>query len=357
MRNTLLLVLAIACAPVAIATADPKGEVSSKGSVLIFADIDVRTVRAPYRFPPRGLPPVTTQNWRTIVRLANDQTSVVNVYCSWRDRGGLLVNFTLSLESERPVWFDAESGDGSVNVAPYPKGAGVVGQGLLICFAVNAAGTHQIRWNHLDGSATVMDVLQGYVYEYPALGIPAMSAAGAPGEGANVGQAGVIRLDGLEYQPCALYQTGLFAPTGSSGGRGVTYSDNRLAVATCDQDLTGESEVSTKLAFVVWNADGVKFSNAYECIRYVEEFALSSVDVNPQFFTRSVLLTDVARFTVMGAASNDCGGATSTGIAAVKKTEVTYATGQRRLYSTTLRGAGVSAGDIILWRPPTPIGQ
>jgi hypothetical protein len=322
--------------------------------VLIFADIDVRTVRVPSSFPPRGLPSATVrQNWRTIIRLANDQTSAVNVYCSWRDRGGAVASFTLSLLPERPVWFDAESGDGNVDVASYPKGAGVTGQGLLICFAVNEAGTHQIRWNHLDGSATVMHMAQGDVYEYPALGIPAISeAGGGPAEGAEVGDAGFIRLDGEQYERCPLYQMASFAPAGSSGGKGVTYSDNRLAVATCDQDLTGRSRVATKLAFVVWNAEDLKFSNAYECVQDVEEFALSGVDVNREVFTRSVLGTDVARYTVIGTGNPDsCEGSTATGIVAVKKTEVTFAAGQRRLYGTTLRGAGVSAGDVILWQP------
>src|SRR5262249_17198480 len=153
--------------------------------------------------------------------------------------------------------------------------------GELVCFAVNEAGSEQIRFNHLSGIAKIVnftdtDATQHHqAFEYNAY---AFKARAAVAEGAPVGTAGTIQLDGVNYDAFPAYLITEFPPNGAqsvSSRLSITYFDNHLAVASCKEDLRQDFQVHiTKLRFDVWNEDETKFTGTYICSDTVREFGL-----------------------------------------------------------------------------------
>jgi hypothetical protein len=188
---------------------------TQKGSVLLFPDI---------RIDEEG-----GQPWNTLIRLSNDGSAAIDVMCYWMDGNKHRVDFVIRVTPNQPIWFDARTGHGSSQVNGFPQtpsngfdnpylvtppaldeasdGDGLYAKGLLACWAVDAGAQHQVKWNHLSGTATVYNPALG-AYEYNA------QAFFAPGgvEREPLGTAGVLSLDGLVYDSCPLYQIGQFTP-------------------------------------------------------------------------------------------------------------------------------------------------
>ena len=135
---------------------------TQKGSLLVFPDIDVRGGQG---FAPAGKaagPEVTT-----IVRIQNDATSGVWVKCHYMDGQKRRNDFAFLVTRGQPIWFDAATGAGTVGANPFPSGFGA---GMLACFATMSDESTQIRWNHLSGTATVVNYTQGTAYRVLRLG-------------------------------------------------------------------------------------------------------------------------------------------------------------------------------------------
>lgn len=128
------------------------------------------------------------------------------------------------------MWFDARTGRGTYQVNHFPTGPangfdnphlitppfvdeaadgpGPYFKGSLACFAVDDGAEHQIKWNHLSGTATVYHQQSG-AYEYNAYAFFAPTGADLQA----IGTAGTLGLNGMEYDSCPLYQVGQFTPT------------------------------------------------------------------------------------------------------------------------------------------------
>jgi hypothetical protein len=188
---------------------------TQKGSLLIFPDIRVDA--------ERGAP------WNTVIRLENDGSVAVDVQCYWMDGNKNRVDFGFTLTRDQAVWFDARTGRGTRQFNPFPQGlangfdnpylmtppavseaadgAGPYRKGMLACWATDPGHQNQVKWNHLSGTATVYHPLLG-AYEYHAYGFFAPTGTDLQ----PVGTAGLLRLDGVFYDSCPLYQIGQFTP-------------------------------------------------------------------------------------------------------------------------------------------------
>src|SRR5262245_12801399 len=235
---------------------------TQKGSLLIWPDIRV------------------DNGWNTIVRLQNDGSVDVDVICYWMDGNKNKVDFLFTITKNQAIWFEAKNGTGTFNVNRFPVSvsngfdnpdlispgfaaetslsAALLGdfnrpyfRGLLACWAVDGGAKHQVKWNHLSGTATVYNIAPKFAeptdaYEYNAYAF--FVPTGLDQE--PVGVAGVLNLNGVEYDSCPLYQIGQFTPGTRTviPGAGPTFTrtlipddvnasigiyQNRLAVAGC----------------------------------------------------------------------------------------------------------------------------
>jgi len=328
---------------------------SQKGSVLKFPYIDIQ-------------PGDTTD---TIIHISNDSNEPVQVKCYYVNERKGRRDFAFKLTGKATATWSVYRHTGTINVAAFPNNGVYPGRatiGELTCFAVNLGVDHQIRWNHLSGIATVVkftdaDAAQTrQAFEYNAY---AFKARANVAEGATVGTAGHIPLDGINYDACPSYLITEFGPGGATlaSRPSVTYIDNDLAVASCNEDLRQDFIPHfTKLQFTVWNAQENKFTGAYICSNSVRQFGLDADDapadaVGFENFSYDILGTTDARFEVRGVASTQCPASESSGLLAVLTTSFAIFPDALPNESTelgiTLRGAGAAPG-YIRWDPNLP---
>jgi hypothetical protein len=323
---------------------------TQKGSLLVFPDIDTRDGRG------------------TIVRLANDGSIAIDVKCTWLDGNKHRTDFVVTLTKNQTIWFEAGTGEGTIRVNrfPYvaangfdnpflPGGLTPYGAGMLVCFAVDAGTTTQVKWNHLTGSATVFDPVTGSAYEYRAYAFFApMGADFSP-----LGTPGLINLNGTEYDSCPLYQVASFAPAGVRLGE-LQVLANRLTVTSCSLDLRQDwYPALTKLQFDVWNSDETKFSGAFECADGWHETNLVDIDASPQNFALETLHTDAARYRVQAVKSQQCPESQAAGLIGIHSTLLAFGLDQVTgldAVGTNLTAAGKLAGKV-LWDPDAPVPE
>jgi hypothetical protein len=314
-------------------------------SLLVFSRIDV------------------SEGKSTLVNITNDSTRGVYVKCYYQNH--ILdaipaiknkVDFEFLVTRNQPVWFDARTGSGNVQVNVFPTEGEPVGS--LTCWAVNSDGTKQISFNHLAGEAVIIeganhpegmaalsehDDTNGFgVSTYNAWGFLANGNDGKP-----VGKGGEIQLGGDEYQACPKYLIGTFAP----------FLPTQLTVSSCTQDVRQDNVVhATKLKFDVWNGYETKFTGAWECMDSWHQAWLGpeEIDRAGQNFTYEVLGTEIATYRVNGIASSQCNAGTApwyvqsepVGLVGVQLTKL-YGAG---FVMDELHASGAKSG-TILWDP------
>ncbi|MGE3843826.1 MAG: hypothetical protein AB7I50_19820 [Vicinamibacterales bacterium] len=325
---------------------------AQKGSLLIFPDVDVRN----------------TTN--TLIRLQNDGTSSVDVKCYWTDGNRHRSDFAITLTRNQAAWFEAKSGRGSTNVSPFPQfasngydnpflggaDANPYRAGQLVCFAVKPGEQHQIKWNHLSGTATVFDDANGgSAYEYGAYSFFISNGVDLQPQGT----AGAMFLNGIDYDACPLYQIGQLAPevtVSTIGNHQLVFWQNRLTLVGCTMDLRQDwLPQYTKWVFDVWNADEIKFSGAFECADSWHETVLTDIDSAAQNFTRPVLGTDSARYRVQGVKSTQCPLSQADGVLAIQSTNLSI-NGNDKRTGTNLTSAGRFIGSV-LWDPEQAVPE
>jgi hypothetical protein len=316
---------------------------TQKGSLLIFPDIDVRNSTS------------------TLVRIANDGSSSIDVKCTWMDGNKNRSDFVIALTKNQAIWFDARSGNGSVHVNPFPyyrangfdnpylggANSDPYLAGVLVCFAVDRGEENQIKWNHLSGSATVYDTAQATAYEYSAYGFFVQNGVDL----APVGTGGTLYLNGVDYDSCPIYQIGQMSPEGTllnvGGGEILSFLQNRVAIAGCTLHLNQDwTPVTTKLLFDVWNGDEVKFSGAFECADSWHESTFFDMDSAGGNFTRINLGTDTARYRIQGVKSMQCAGSQAVGLLAVQSSTVLMPGSETARTGMNLTAAGKFLGRV-----------
>jgi hypothetical protein len=341
---------------------------TQKGSLLVFPDIDIRTTDATGR-------PVSMQ---TIVRLSNDGPRDVHVKCYYLDANKHRVDFQFEITANQPFWFDARTGDGTEHVTPYPNSPSngfaapfgtPKGAGLLACWVVDIEAINQLKWNHLSGSATVIDHLAGSAYEYTAYAFYAPSGADL----VPVGTGGSINLNGVEYDACPLYMTAQFTPDGTALPGGATAGRTRVAIIGCDLLLQQDwTPVWTKLVFDIWNEEENKVTGAWECADTWHEMYLTKgpsgwpapyPDAASTNFSVDAVGTAAARYRVQGVKSTQCkalvgADAVAVGVLAIQSTELALGQGAHALVGTNLTAAGKLPTGRVVWDPgfATPEG-
>ncbi len=292
------------------------GNASQKGSLLIFPRID------------------TTGGRDTIVRISNDYPRDVQLHCNWVDANRAVVGFEFLITGTQPIWFRASDGLGTGThgsaVGRYPVAAAPFHEdraGQLICWAVNSAGTSQIAWNHLYGTAMIIDSLHQTAYEYNSVNFTVR--AGGSGLGDEVAPPGDLILSARagEYDACPRYLIfNFFSSHTISGQRPigldgeleeVTIKRNNLTLVPCHQDLRQDgAPTCTKAKFDVWNENEVKFSAIHQCLKCWFEGTLHELGtatgppggIGGATFAWKGLNTTLGRFRVQGVASTVCRG-------------------------------------------------
>jgi hypothetical protein len=292
---------------------------SQKGSLLIWPLINVDPENSSDSF----------------IEISNDNISSVHVECEYVNEQKGRVDFDFTLTPKQTLSWEVlnGSGNGFIAVPPFPYGGnfyqlGSDRYGELVCFAVDAGSAHQIAFNHLTGTATVVDFYDGdaeqtsQAFRYNAWAFAARCSGtgcvgGLAADNTVQGTAGRLSLTGGgngTYDACPLYNIANFMPNGSylgPSGYSLRTIDNDLAVASCNQDLRQDFNVHiTKLQFTVWNEIENSFTGAFQCVDSTDFVGLSYADneslVNPHNFDYSTLGTPNARFQVQGVKSTQC---------------------------------------------------
>jgi hypothetical protein len=370
-----LCALAVTLTMVGTVSAAPNvTNATQKGSLLLFPDI---------RIDDTGTVPGGQGRWNTLVRIQNDGSQDVTIKCYWMDGNKNRVDFAVPITRNQPFWFDARTGNGTAQVNPFPQGAangldnpflagpwpggfidpvqtnedndtsGDYEKGLLVCWAVDNGLQNQVKWNHLFGTATVYNERFG-AYEYNAYSFYAPIGLDLE----PIGTAGIINLDGIDYDACPQYQIGQFSPVGALADppSAPPVSQVRLAVAGCILTLRQDYfPVYTKYDFEVWNEDEVKFTGAFECADSWHETEFEAeldatngggLDSTSQAFNASNLGTYPARYRLQARKSTECPLSQATPIVAVQSMFLDLTPNTTRVVGTNLAAAGKFSGRI-----------
>jgi len=330
---------------------------SQKGSLLIWPEITVDVENAS----------------DTVVEISNDQNATVQVECEYINQRKGRVDFDFSLSAKQTLSWDVLTGKSDVSFsAPlFPSSGtfpGNAAEGELVCFAVDAGVANQISWNHLTGTATVIDTddadalqaLQAFRYNAWAFAARCtLCPGGLATDNTIQGTAGDLVLNGNgdgTYDECPAYNIVNFSPNGAAVGP-LNTIDNDLAVISCNQDLRQDFVLNlTKLQFTVWNEFENSFTGSYQCVDSVNFVPLSATDnsalLNPSNFDFSTLRTANARYQVAGVASTQCPGSRPAALLGVANASVgiNTSTGEDQELGSTTQGAGGAAG-FVLWDP------
>jgi len=339
---------------------------NQKGSLLIFPLINI---------DQRG-----REAKDTIIEISNDGTSRIHVECLYVNERKDRANFDFHLTGKQTVSWDVLTQDGD-QVQPVqfptdrgaPPHAGNPFRGILVCFATNQAREFQVAWNHLTGTATVINLndrtarqsRQGFKYNAWAFAARNESGLAPDNNTFAHGEPGRLELSGANaagaYDGCPAYNIANFMPNGARLGNLATLNNN-LSIASCNQDLRETyNKHNTKLEFTVWNSFENSFTGAHVCVDSVATVALGEFNRKLEQgsnFDFSTVRTPNARFQVRGvSATPPCPFQTEvSGLLGVLESEVAIAGSQRSDASIgdTLHGAGVLPG-YVLWDPAPPV--
>jgi hypothetical protein len=338
---------------------------SQKGSLLIYPLINVDT----------------EDSSNTLIEISNDQNTAVHVECNYINQRKDRVDFDFHLTGKATVSWEVLTGSGDIAAPLFPSGGTFPGnpaKGELICFATDVAVANQIAFNHLTGTATVIDladtdaIQRKQAFRYNPWSFIARDSSGNPAADNTVqGTPGDLQLtganDGSSYDGCPGYNIVNFMPNGARLD-GVTTIDNDLSVVSCNQDLRQDFMLhTTKLKFTIWNVNENSFTGTWICVDSVTSVDLGPGErpsglVNGSNFDFSTLRTDNARYQVTGVPSAQCpvvpfGTTQTAGLLGVATSSLALGsdTGEDAEVGSTTQGAGILPG-FVLWDTAGTVG-
>jgi hypothetical protein len=169
---------------------------TQKGSLLVFPEIDA-----------------DDSDTNTIIRITNDNTSYIDVKCYYGEFTDDVDykptrDFQFRLTKNQPAYWEVKDGTGTIAAPDFPDLDSDEG-GQLICWAVSRGGGTQVKWNHLSGTATVIDTGDNEMYRYNAYQFYARGVKNRQQVGDT---AGLLELngtrDGGAYDKCGRYIIG-----------------------------------------------------------------------------------------------------------------------------------------------------
>jgi hypothetical protein len=315
LKRTVVLLMALALVVVGLCTkasAQPGyvGDNSKKGSLLIFPKILTETA-------DNG-----TVWYDTIITIGNDHSRSVNIECFWVDDSQNTADFMFSITGFQPRWFKASDGLGTGGgVSPF----GATGRGELKCWAMGVTPDmveYQALFNHLYGTATIIDNRNQAAFEYTAYAFKAHYPDTAGVYTTPVGDTGTLVLN--TTYPGPYYDTGPgyiafnFFATGRPGTPFVVNKTD-ITLIPLRQDLRQDRiPTCTKAKFDVWNENEVKLTGAYQCIKCWFEGSLEKIGTYTDpvsgkptgylgsNFSYKSMHTNMGRMRVTSVASSQC---------------------------------------------------
>ncbi len=229
----------------------------------------------------------------------------------------------LELTSNQPMYWSLSTGTGAPSPIifpftildpgfppgrPDPEGSSDrVLRGYVVGWAVNNDGK-EIRWNHLEATATVVNFSDGGAWGYN--GYHSQSVDPNVLQGQETGTPGVLNMDNVEF--AAPYDKLMFnfAADNSSLYSATTApitvrSDLTLMPVGVDLRQDNSGPVITKADFRVWNMNEVAFTGMFKCVNCWDQTTFAQYGV-PNHFPQAVLQTPVGWAEVDGIASQLC---------------------------------------------------
>ncbi|MEM5788128.1 MAG: hypothetical protein AAGU11_12480 [Syntrophobacteraceae bacterium] len=314
----------------------------------------------------------------TILTIGNDGPANVNLKCYWMDSGPEqdFSDFQMELSKYKIYTFSAQFGGLDLGPTEAPPFSGETGKGMLACWAIDDSGRNAVSWNHLYGSAYVIDYAHNVAYNYNSLNFRSVSTptlntatnviplpAGPANGSEDYGLS--LPLDGKVFDACPAYLIFNFLteqigpkPNGFPGF-------NQLTLVPCKQDLRQDHSVTkTKAKFDVWNNYETKLTNAWACPDCWWDSFLNNTD-KPAYggihyaaaFGLSANKYPVSRFRVTGVKSSQCPGSVATGLMGLLVSYLPY-DGNEAPFAFATTGnaptAPVASSGFIYWDRSDP---
>jgi hypothetical protein len=364
-----LLLSGLALAMSAGAFAQDRVNVSQKGSVLIYSNVEVK-------WNQQG-----TIVQDTFIELTNDNNAPVDVHlyflngdaASATEPGWNWSNNTIHLTADEPAYWAASTGQpkgvspwsvldpGNPPGRPDPDDANLrTLRGVIFAWAVNA-DDYQIRWNHLTGKAIIVNYASGAAAEYEPFAFQARNV----NQGDVVGRPGLLAFDGINYDlgfdrlVLDFYASGTLA---LSGGSRVVGIDTDLTLHPISTDLRQDNRgpIKTKAKFDIWNQNEVRFSGTEKCITCWDQALLSGYAATNHFLLGN-LQTDKGKARINGEASTVCDTpdfrSVNASLLGVSVRLLSFDAGQASAATaTTLVGQGTEQA-AIAYDPVSPPGE
>jgi len=221
-------------------------------------------------------------------------------------------------------------------------------RGFIVGWAVNE-NNEEIRFNHLSGSADVVNYLKASAAQYDAWAFQSVDPA--VGHGEPTGTPGELNFNGNEFSPAYNQLIMNFYAVGAAS------FSNQDHVATAEPDLTlhpvsadftdSGLPVITKAHFDVWNENEVKFSGAYRCVTCWDQTLLDDYGV-PNHFLVYTLQSNFGKARIDGVASPLCENSVDAALLGVQMREVVAINGAIHNASTgaNLIGLGTETATL-----------
>lgn len=299
-------VVAAVCLAVLVpaAVAQERVTATEKGSLLIYPKVELRW-NSSYDL---------IQD--TFITINNDYNAGVDIQLYFVSETCTNVDNTITLTKNEPAYWSVYSGQPK-GVSPftvlgdaYPdpeNPSEFVLRGYILAWAIGDA-YEQVWWNHLYGTATIVDYVDGEAWEYNAFTFQANPGDTSVTPGEPVGTAGVLNLDGVEYDSGFDILLLDFFASGSDAfeqcGKDIEH-DTDLTLMILDNDVTQDAPTPpiTKAKFQIWNQNEVGFSGMEYCVQKWKQTLLSTVGGH---FLVENLQTDKGRARIDGMASIIC---------------------------------------------------
>jgi hypothetical protein len=331
--------LALACANAASAQV-PRVNTVQKGSLLLFSKIEIKWDESGNALLQDTIVDISNDYPANVAiqayfingdveleKVCEDElcTNIVQTY----EPGWNTADCLFELTANQPHYWSAAKGSdkcqpftvldsqGPGRLDPETNRTSRILRGYVLFYAVkydrNAGSTGEwteIRWNHLKGDAVIVNYQNGTAWEYNAWAFQARSV----GHGEPMPPAGVLRLDGVEYDsPYASLVLDFYASgsTALTGGQQQVMVDTDLTLHAVSVDLKQDNcgPILTKVEAQIWNEFETKFSGTRRCICCWDQTMLSnwvrSISV-PNHFTRAALRTDKGQARLDGVESTEC---------------------------------------------------
>lgn len=393
MKRSALLILAVTfllawTASDALAQINGRADTTKEGSLLVFPRV------------------VTSNGYETYIIIQNNSPGDVHVKCYWEVKENradqtspaIVSDFTIHMAANSPVAFRASDGS-SLDNRGVAVGMGYSEEGVLRCWAVDPTDRKQISWNHLSGSAIIVNsdntstevaskppvtAWQYNAWRFAANVIesdgtfadgfwvgPVVDGSGGESNTLNLKAspttvvdpsfcpgpdytASYCYLPNAAYDGCPKYLTFeiLAEPSGLTKTDG--YAFNNMALAPCKSDLTGlTSSTMTRLRYTIWNERQVKLADVYHCANCAYDYNIANLFVGRslKYVQQKNMKTPVGLLRVEGVAKPSvCTDSVATPLLGVMSSKFVGGTG---MFGSTGSASGVETSDYgsIKWTP------